>query len=423
MTGRRLPVVLLVSYVGFLAYGSFFPFDFTYDPDALKRIFAGAARAEGHRRISVTDVIANLLLGAPFGLLMVWSSLAGRSLAARIGSVVLLDAALASAVELGQLFTPSRTPSSVDVVAQVIGSLAGCLAGHGLLGRPHGSRGARLATALGNRPALLVLLVVAGVLTADALYPFAVTLDVSTAWHNLREGQWRPLASFTHAFWLDRVVEKGFVYVAAGALTRAAFNTGRPCLASLSAWACTTAFAVILEGAKLGVVGRAPNVDTILLAMLGGLVGVTVVPALARSPAVRARASVLLACGAIALLVYEELTPFGFVDSTAALQARFANIEWVPFASYYGADPQSALFDLGKKIVLGGVAGVALRNTRFRWRLLLAILLATVLEAAQVFQPVHTAATSDVLTISLGAILGAHLANKTSIFCASRRGP
>ena len=80
VTVRRLPAVLLLCYLVFLAYGSFFPFEFAYDPQALARFVAHPIP----RRLSLPDVVANVLLGVPFGVLMVRSGLAGASPAARI---------------------------------------------------------------------------------------------------------------------------------------------------------------------------------------------------------------------------------------------------------------------------------------------------------------------------------------------------
>ena len=418
-------MVLLVVYVVFVAYGSFFPFDFTYDPHALQRVLDSPLPrlhdASGRRVVSLPDVVANVLLGVPVGILMVWSGLAGTGLAVRLARVAGLAAAVASAVELGQLFVPDRTSSLIDVVAQVIGSLGGLLVTHALLASSRRPLGPRLATALHRRPAFALLLILTAVLAADALYPFAVTLDVSTVWENLKAGRWKPLGSLGRAFWPDLVVEKALAYAAVAFLARATLERLRLSPARLLAWTGATGLKICLEGGKLLIVGRSPNVDHVLLAAVGALLGVTALPALARVDALRAHGPALLVAGTIALLAYEELTPFTVLSSLSALPARMARIEWVPFTSYYGADPQSALFDLGKKVLLGAAVGAAMRSAWPRPRLALVLLLATLLEAAQVFQPVHTPAVSDALVVYAGALAGARLVERNRMM-AGRPG-
>jgi len=419
VTSRRLPVALLLLYVAFVVYGSFFPFDFAYDPGALAHVFEGRPG-----RLSIPDVVSNVLLGVPFGVLLVWSGLAGASPASRLARVTLLDAALAALVEVGQVFAPGRTSSLADVIAQVAGSLGGLLIVQVLWAGSRRPLGPRLVEAFHRRPVLFVLLALVAVLSADALYPFAVTLDVSTVWGNLKSAQWRPLGSLARAFWPDLIVERLLAYAAVGALAHAALDGLERGPARLLAWAATTGLAVGLEGGKIFIAGRSPDVDTIGLAALGALLGVTVFAALARAEFVRRHAAAWLVEGAVALLVYEELTPFSFVDSASALRARALRIEWLPLASYYGADPQSALFDLGKKIILGAAVGAAMRYASPRPRLGLVLLLAALLEAAQIFQPVHTASTTDVLTIYAGALAGAYLVSRQELSRAGaeRRG-
>jgi VanZ family protein len=406
-------VALLVVYVVFVAYGSFFPFNFTYDPHALERLLDSPLPrlhdASGRRLVSLPDLVANVLLGAPVGILMIWSGLAGSRLVPRLLAVIGLDAVLASAVEIVQLYLPGRTASLIDVIAQVIGSIGAAVVTHALLAGSERPAGPRLAAALHRRPALAGLLVVVAALVADALYPFAVTLDVSTIWENLKAGTWRPLASLGRAFWPDLVVEKALAYAAAAVLARAALAGVPVAAAGLLAWIGTTLLAIGLELGKLLIVGRAPNVDNVLLAAAGGLLGVTALPALARLRIVREHGPAWLVVGAVALLVYEELTPLAVVASTPALSARIARIEWVPFTSYYGADAQSALFDLAKKIGLGALVGAAMRHAWRRPRLLLVLVLGALLEAAQVLQPVHTPAVTDALMIYVGALVGARL--------------
>src|SRR5262245_41700401 len=264
VTARRLPVALLVVYVVFVAYGSFFPFNFTYDPHALQRLldspFPRLHDASGRRLVSLPDLVANGLLGAPVGILTVWSGLGGAGLVTRLLAVIVLDATVASAVEIGQLFLPGRTASLTDVIAQVIGSVVAALVTHALLAGSTRPAGPRLAAALRRRPALAGLLVVTAVLAADAFYPFAVTLDVSTVRENLKAGTWRPLAGLARSFWPDLVVEKTLAYAVAAVLARATLRSLSRDPAGLLAWLATTALAMGLEVGKLMIVGRAPNV-------------------------------------------------------------------------------------------------------------------------------------------------------------------
>jgi VanZ family protein len=406
-------VVLLVVYVVFVAYGSFFPFNFTYDPRAIRRLLESPLPplhdASGRRLVSLPDLVSNVLLGVPVGILMVWSGLAGSGLARRLVLVVVLAAAVASAVEVGQLLLPGRIASLVDVIAQVVGSIGAALVTHALLAGSARPAGPRLAAALHRRPALAGLLVIVAVLAADALYPFAVTLDISTVRENLKAGTWRPLASLGRGFWPDLLVEKALAYAAAACLARVVLRHASARAAAPLAWLGAIALAVGLEGGKLMIVGRAPNVDHVWLAAAGALLGITALPALARTRLVRAHGPALLVAGAVALLVYEELTPFTVIASWDALPARIARIEWVPFTSYYGADVQSALFDLAKKVGLGAAVGAAMRHASPRPRLGLVLLLGALLEAAQILQPVHTPALTDALMIYAGALVGARL--------------
>ena len=84
---------------------------------------------------------------------------------------------------------------------------------------------------------------------------------------------------------------------------------------------------------------------------------------------------------------------------------------------------RAALFDLGKKLLLGGGVGAAMRWGSGRPRLVLVALLAALLEAAQLCQPMHTASTTDIITIYGGAILGAFLVSQSRTLSAGRRVP
>ena len=68
-------MALLVVYVVFVAYGSFFPFNFAYDPHAMDRLLDSPLPrlhdAAGRRLVSLPDLVSNVLLGVPVGILMI----------------------------------------------------------------------------------------------------------------------------------------------------------------------------------------------------------------------------------------------------------------------------------------------------------------------------------------------------------------
>lgn len=413
---RRARLVLLV-FALFVVYGSFFPFSFRVDPTEVQRdlvrfwgtltLFDG----RGRRLFSIADLVSNVLLGLPVGLLLVPSRLLGQGLTTRLLGVLAAEIVFAGAVEVGQILAPTRTASALDVLAQVGGALLGALLAHGRGVTAFRAGEARGAAIVRARPALIVVGVLAALLAADALYPFALTLDVSTAWGNLKRAQWMPLASFGRRLWSDLLVERVVPYAGLAVAARLALETGtRPSRAGLGGpvlvWALVTLWAVGLEAAKLLIVGRAPNVDNAVLAGVGAALGVLLFAPLACSAEARRRGPTRLAWLTGALLAYRQLTPFDWLFDAGRIAVRAARVEWIPLASYFYADPHSALFDLGNKLAWSALFGAALRAagvTRPGWW---GLALGLGLEALQILQASHVPALTDALAIGAGAALG-----------------
>ena len=234
---RRARLVLLV-FALFVVYGSFFPFSFRVDPTEVQRdlvrfwgtltLFDG----RGRRLFSIADLVSNVLLGLPVGLLLVPSRLLGQGLTTRLLGVLAAEIVFAGAVEVGQILAPTRTASALDVLAQVGGALLGALLAHGRGVTAFRAGEARGAAIVRARPALIVVGVLGALLAADALYPFALTLDVSTAWGNLKRAQWMPLASFGRRLWSDLLVERVVPYAGLAVVSRSSADyqlvRGRP---------------------------------------------------------------------------------------------------------------------------------------------------------------------------------------------------
>ena len=408
----RTQRILFVAWCTFILYGSFIPFHFDTDPAAARARLAHVALYPyqgGVRNFSRLDFISNVLLFVPFGFLVAghgfWRRHGGWVL--RIATTGALAALFSTAIEAGQLFAPGRTSSGIDVEAGVAGALLGaCLAC--AFARLEARADARMRP-FREEPLVVAIALTALWLAFGAFYPFVPTLDVSTVWHNFKQARWIPFRG-SSGFWLDRVVDQAVMFSMLAALVAAALRrTASAERAAMMAIGASLLVSVGLEGGKLFVVGRSPNVENVVLASLGSVVGATVVPAVMAWAPLARRARVLLAAFALALLAYWELTPFAFDASPPALAAQLRRLEWIPFWSYYGADAQSALFDLWRKLALAGFWGFAFARVRGASPLaagLSGLVAGAVLEAAQVFLPPRVPSVTDVLILAAGAWLG-----------------
>lgn len=408
----RVQRILLLAWCAFVVYGSFIPFHFDTNPDVVRARLAQVRLypyQDGVRNFSRLDVVSNVLLFIPFGFLLagrgVWRR--GRSWPVRIAVTGALAALFSSTIEVGQLFTPGRTASVIDVEADVAGALVGaCLAGLFSWLEEWVEGGVRLAR---DEPRLVAIALLILWLVSDAFYPFALTLDVSTLWHNFKQARWIPFHG-SPRFWLDRVVDQAVMFAMLAAL--AAMTLRRrvsAAAASVVAIGVSMALSVALEGGKLFFVARSPNVENVILASMGSVVGAIVVPAAMTWTPLTRHAKAALAVFALALLAYAELTPFAFDASPPAVAAQIRRIEWIPFWSYYGADPQSALFDLWRKLLLSGFWGFAFARLRGASPLAAGasgLAVGALLEGPQILLAPRVPSVTDVSILAVGAWIG-----------------
>jgi VanZ family protein len=210
------------------------------------------------------------------------------------------------------------------------------------------------------------------------------------------------------------LVEKTLLYTAIGYLTMRNIpegNASRPTLA----WAACSAMAMLIEVGKLFFAGRAPNIDNVVFSSLGALVGVVLVPPLATTGIARRHARPILVILMLCIIAYVELSPFDWLRSADEIRLRIAKIEWLPFSSYYSAEPQAALFDLAKKLFLLGPLGFLIaagdRNGSPRKRQALAtaagLLVGLILEAGQIGLQSRNPSLTDILLFGGAAWAGA----------------
>lgn len=203
--------LLALGFALFTVYGSLVPLHFrARDPHEALDAFAWVLS----NRVAVEargDALANVLLGMPLGFLTLAALRADRPgrPATWLVAVALLPlcAFFAAAVEFSQLFTPTRTCSATDIVAQTLGSalgLAAWLFAGGWFTRR--LRAAWASPRLGGRPGQRV---VAYCAAAALLQMMPLDIDTSPGdlYRRLRDGEaaaedWAPSAAAVAALFL-----------------------------------------------------------------------------------------------------------------------------------------------------------------------------------------------------------------------------
>jgi VanZ family protein len=425
---------LLLLYCLFILYGSFIPFRFSDDPAFVHsqwiRFFTPPF-AHGVRQFSVLDVVSNVLLFIPFGFLWL-GSVVEKTFSGLLWTACfvagLLGLLFGLSIEVGQTFSPGRTASILDALSNGLGSAVGGALGYFFFRGLRGKLGTIVREIVRRRPSVILLALLMVAPLADAYYPFQITLDVSTVWDNLKRTQWMPFFGGLHRFWMDLLVEKVLLFAAIGYLVNQNLRRARLLHSAGMAWGLCVAFAVCVEGGKLLFVGRVPNAENFILSCLGALCGILVLPRLAEARICRRYPVEILIALALGVVAYSELSPFDWIQSLDELSARISKIEWLPFSSYYGADPQSALFDLGKKLFIVGPLGFLMaarfENKSARERRLIAAVVGlfagAVLETSQIALRSRTPAMTDVLLFGLASWVGAVISERFSILPRSQ---
>ena len=302
-----LRAVLLV-YTALLVYGSLYPFDWS----PLQAPLFSFLHAGLPRHFDKGDLVQNVLVYMPFGLLVAAARGARRQVGGVVLTAMLAGGAVSFAMECTQQWLPSRVASLTDVATNVLGSLVGALLA-GLVRRDTLS-GARVLAWRDAwfRPGALanVGLATLGLWALSQTSPLVPSLDIAHLRHGLS-------LLYRQVLGLEPVsIDKVAVALAyLGALGMLLRTLVRPERSALRIFALVL---VAVLGCKVLIDGRQLALELVL-----GAAGAWLLLALERSVSLRVAAAtgiVLLAAG---MVVY-ELTPAPY----AGLQQGF---NWIPF--------------------------------------------------------------------------------------------
>ncbi len=197
-----------------------------------------SSRADALPGISLPDIAQNVLLYIPFGIFGVWVLRGSRlTRSAQVLSLVAGAFAYSATMEFLQMLLAGRIASTLDVIANVVGTAAGIVVATPVEQSLSIAADQARRTGLLSTPARYVLAAIVAMIFVAAWYPFDVTLDISTLGDRtraIRRDPWLRPAAFE--LWTQ-----GARFCLMAAMT--AF-----CLPKLGRWAVPVAavFAVVI---------------------------------------------------------------------------------------------------------------------------------------------------------------------------------
>lgn len=170
--------VFLWACVGFIVYGSLFPFNFQADPKPLAQFYS-----DWHMLRSLSDASDNFLLFIPLGIAL---DACFRSRSVRLLAGVAALLLLGVGVQLLQLYLPSRTSAMSDVLWNAVGLVVGVL----LFARVRLALSRLQRAAGGQADSYAMLLVVIWVVYES--FPFVPTLDIGLLREHIKPAVFAP---------------------------------------------------------------------------------------------------------------------------------------------------------------------------------------------------------------------------------------
>ena len=416
--GRSPAFAFFCAYAFFVVYGTLLPFQFISERallhDRWNYINWNPFVLVTGEATPIADVVSNIAFFIPLGFIGVHGQ-RRRSLWTAVGRCVLAGFVLSVAVEVLQYFTPSRNPSTSDVLTNTIGAFLGALLAACFRRDVEAALARRVAAWTACEPLLPALVGYAVVVCMAALVPFDFRWSISELKHGVRVAQ-LALAG-TPPQWAAAAVNGMRFAVLAGL---AVHVVGRVHHGSRLAQVvlCVLGAGALATGLELGQL----MVRSHVLAtrdLLAGLVGSGCGALVALGLGGLGRSGWgLVALFYAAGIVAEALVPFEFRFDLDSMLSRFTFTALIPYSSYYYKANVAAVADLLDGLLTWlpfAFVLARLRNDGRRpdLRSGLAVIgwsavLALGVELLQLGVPRRYPEISDVLTAALGASLGAY---------------
>jgi VanZ family protein len=411
----------------FIVYATTLPFDFSASSDLIKsrlqRLWDNPMQG-AYRR----DVISNILFFMPWGFLLgLWSAQRGNSFVAALIQAAFSASVLSTSVELIQLFSPTRTPSVIDVLTDTIGSGVGALVGWPVANWVWHALSIRIRQLATWRPLAACSLAVVPALILAGLAPFRPRLELRELQTAIADVRLVPFGSTLQSdtppaepwSWAREIL----TWVLVGALfTLAGRESGlRRSCAMFLAVSSVGLLSMVIQVLHLLIAKQRLDMTIVALALAGSAIGASAVVRTQSGDARRwiTHAGLLWALAA-ALAAWD---PFRFAWPD---ESRLHLEMLVPFLTYFYTRNLDNLADVVIQALAFIPMGVLLAARSWRQSALGAALtglgVGALLEIGQVFIPARTPDITDVISSAVGALVGAALWRWGESFRRSSQG-
>lgn len=386
----RITLYLALAYALLLIYGTLFPFNgwLTLDTSPWSLMLQ-----HGLRNTSKADILTNLLVYMPFGLLLTRSLGNRYSSVHKILLVTLASALLSLALEYLQTHLPGRVPSILDLILNTLGGLAGAL--FSLILQPDTGIGRKLfrirTMYIHPGPLANLGLLALGFWVLSQLSPLVPSIDLGNLRHGLKP-LWHTLQSPATLEWI-RVVEYSLSITAAGIISSTLLRT------RYNALFIFTSFVSLVLLLKVPVLGRQLSLE----ALLGLVIGLIITLLVYDRPL---RPRLLIAAFAITGMVLAS----GLHVPANVIADYPTPFNWIPFSSHLSNNITGLIDILGGLWPFVALSFIAqLANSKHRLMLILAgtimvFPLMFALEWYQQFQPGRSPDITDVIIATIAWI-------------------
>ncbi len=421
LPARRILTGCATLAVMLVIYGSWLPFEF--DTAALMRSGLAVVDRIAWVPTNFEDVIANIGIFVPIGLLVSMRLIVGGWGRATRIVLALVVAALASVIsEVGQTIIAQRSASYTDMVFHGFGTLIGIVLAEPTL-RLAQRFTRQLSLGLVLNPHRALFGIVAILVVFAKLAPFDFAISPAALAHSVNTARWSPFDPASAGLQktglgdLTQTAGSFLAFVLLGILGAGSLRAhGESRIVSVvNTIGKLIVLAIGIELAQIVIVSHTCDALDVLLYVYGGLMGVGLCVALRLSATFnpgfagrRFAARVLLTA---ALVVQGVVVVGSILPAGGQLEEpSTSSIQWIPFYAQFKEPLAKSIGQVVSSVIWYGTLAVVVASASFgrvrRHRFLLAVLatvgLVLLTEAAQVFDPACVADMTEPV-LALGA--------------------